>query len=137
MLGSKNDYNALKGHPFFKGVSFDTIFDEESPILSLMTPRKQVFRTDDPTADMFLLQPKKSENLPSKQDSSTSILDFLSREALAKEHKILLAGEVDKKSPYMLYQLRQLVLTDEPRLKYIDPLTNEYKVLQFCKIQIN
>mgnify|MGYP000844791035 CR=1 FL=1 len=75
------------------------------------------------------------------QNSGSQVLDLVleisprdnpeGAKEIPKEPKVILSGKVDKRSPYWYYQKRNLVLTDEPKLKYYDAKTNKYKVILF------
>lgn len=68
-----------------------------------------------------------------EEKKNLGFTDFLARSSVfinpdKKQPNVLLAGRVEKKSRYIFYQLRQLVITDEPCIKYIDPATNQIRV---------
>ena len=84
--------------------------------------------------ELCFSRPRQPSSLILDEEVKLSLQDFLSTPLTSsttnnKAYKILLTGRVDKKSSYLFYQPRQLVLTNEPKLKYIDPNTNQLKVL--------
>lgn len=126
LKGSPNDYAALKAHPYFEGIIFDTIFEQESVMLKWLASIKRASVEEIP-GEAIQDQFEKMKRVD--QDGKTTIEDFVSEATSTdKDYKVLLTGQVDKKSPYLFYQLRQLVLTDEPKLKYYDPEKNQLKV---------
>lgn len=68
------------------------------------------------------------KTLMTEADNTTMLSQIAPPTDRTKEIKEILSGHVSKKSTYLFYQLRKLVLTDEPRLKYHDPNKNTPKV---------
>ena len=98
--GGSNDYTALKAHPYFQGIDIDNIFN--MPVPEFERPAQ-----------------------PSRKGSDDDLeIDLMNRK---HEPKIIKTGLVKKKSPYIFYNTRQLVISSEPRISYYDPNKNEYK----------
>jgi len=119
--GSANDYAALKKHPYFDGINFDTIFQKESAVAGLLASLKAAALLEAQAEQLDKVKPVEQRKSTELSTNSFANLDG------KKDYKVLLTGQVDKKSPYLFYQLRQLVLTDEPKLKYYDPEKNQLK----------
>ena len=105
--GSEYDINHLKLHPFFKGIDWDNL-------PHIKPPNSDNFD--------FLLKDQKNK--------SNSII--LPKEIIKKENEdtkdtIIKEGELDKKSPWLHYYKRKVILYSTPKFVWIDPSNNKIK----------
>jgi 3-phosphoinositide dependent protein kinase-1 len=98
--GDQNDFIALKGHPFFKGINWEYL--NQTP----------------PHSDKFVILPKDIKCRPNHRP-------FTERHNTVQEVK---SDIIEKKSPWFHYNTRKVVLDTSPRLEYIDPSKNIVKV---------
>jgi serine/threonine protein kinase len=124
--GSEYDIAHLKNHPFFKGINWDNLHN--------LTP---------PNSDTFdhLMNKKKDNdknNIISKDNKNTNELgnnktkkaDEKSNDNKEKEKEkevVLRQGYLDKKSPWLHYNKRKVILYSTPKLVYIDPSNKKIK----------
>ena len=109
ILGSDNDIESLKNHPFFKGIKFENLNQMEIPNKSKLK-LKVYFK----------------ENQVKLKKISDHILEI---ENQKEEKKIVKEGIVKKKSPWFHYNLRKLVLYNTAILEYLEHIKNTVKVI--------
>lgn len=114
--GSEYDISHLKSHPYFKGIDWNNLHN--------ITP---------PNSDKFdFLMNKKSnvernESIKSNNMSDLGVTRLKTYEENSNESVVLRKGYLDKKSPWLHYNKRKVVLDSTPKLIYIDPSTNKIK----------
>lgn len=128
--GSGNDYPVLKAHPFFAGIDWDSLSSLTPPYQP--TPSKLPVSEDmkdgastewlldsDPTpiTPYYRLSDVKGNEVDSSQQWNRFLRDGESHIFSSIIHKTV--GLFSKK--------RQLILTDTPRLIYVDPISMEQK----------
>jgi len=96
--GSEYDINSLKKHPFFNNINFDNIINENPPF-------ENEFNFS------YLNNNDNNENNKEKENNV----------------EILKEGILEKKSPWLHYNKRKVILYSTPKINYIDPKTNEVK----------
>ncbi|CAD8113908.1 unnamed protein product [Paramecium primaurelia] len=98
---SKNTYRELKSHPFFKEINWDQLWSRKGP--------------DD--VQIHLKKQSQKQELQLKKQSS------------ALKPEVILTGLVNKKTGWMIYKLRNMILYDYeiPKLEYFDPNTGMKK----------
>lgn len=106
--GEENNYKALKLHPFFTGIDFDSIY-------KMTPPYKKEFKTYKNSAC-----------------NKNKFVNEANKNFKAKNHKntieIIKQDILEKKSPWFHYNTRKVVLYNAPRIEYIDPSKNIVKV---------
>ena len=138
-------YAALKAHPFFEGLDWDTLTQQQPPKLEAYLPAmsaedKNIHETD--AADEVLAGIEAAALLreagvepttvPRKGDTEREKLLREQRETspwqkfMGKEELIVKEGLVDKRRG-LFAKRRMLLLTDKPRLVYIDAETMTVK----------
>ena len=103
--GSDYDISHLKSHPFFKGISWNNLY-------KLNVPNSDNFD--------FLLKNQKNQV---KEENSNKNIENKNEE----KEVVLKEGELDKKSPYLHYNKRKVILYSTPKMVYIDPSNNKVK----------
>lgn len=147
--GSDNDYKKLKAHAFFKEYSFDTIRETKAPAMPPIKPLPEPMfdRIEQIDLDpMFSLMGTPTASSSSAGSSPApspmhaprlppaTVHDNSYHEAtkgswqmfLRKDEKVVMSGLVYKKRR-LVKQRRMLLLTNSPRLLYIDPETDTLK----------
>jgi 3-phosphoinositide dependent protein kinase-1 len=90
--GSEYDINSLKKHPFFNNINFDNIINENPPF-------ENEFNFS------YLNNNDNNENNKEKENNV----------------EILKEGILEKKSPWLHYNKRKVILYSTPKINYIDP----------------
>ena len=103
--GTEYDISHLKSHPFFKGISWINLY-------KLNVPNSDNFD--------FLLKNQKNQV---KEENSNKNIENKNEE----KEVVLKEGELDKKSPYLHYNKRKVILYSTPKMVYIDPSNNKVK----------
>lgn len=141
LIGSSNDFTALKSHTFFEGICFETLSSQEAPKMSATkTFKKQISKEISNQNSLITNSSIYDEggldlikNLPKiKTDQE---LETMGVGASLSEGKILLTGLVLKKCGWVFYKPRQLILKDSHKLFYYDPQTNKLKVIIIITIE--
>ena len=109
-LGTEYDIAHLKSHPFFKGIDWKNLHN--------MTP---------PNSENFdFLLNKKNKEKKVEENKKT---EKNKEPEIKSENKeiILKSGELEKKSPWLHYNTRKIILYSTPKIAYIDPSNNKVK----------
>jgi 3-phosphoinositide dependent protein kinase-1 len=99
-----NNMQALKMHPFFSGLDFNSLNIKEPPHKSEF--KSKVIKTS---------------------NTSMSQADELSRHK--NTIQVIKQDIIDKKSPWLHYNTRKVVLDNTPKIEYIEPSKNIVKVI--------
>ena len=108
--GTEYDIAHLKSHPFFKGIDWQNLHN--------MTP---------PNCENFdFLLNKKNKEKKVEENKKT---EKNKEPEIKSENKeiILKSGELEKKSPWLHYNTRKIILYSTPKIAYIDPSNNKVK----------
>jgi len=109
--GSDNDISHLKSHPFFKGISWNNLY-------KLNVPNSENFD--------YLLKNQNNQTNDNKKTKEENTNKNIENKNEEKEF-VLKEGELDKKSPYLHYNKRKVILYSTPKIVYIDPSNNKVK----------
>ena len=114
--GTKFDIENLKAHPYFKGIDWENLHN-------IPPPNNEKFD--------YLLSKKNPEKLIQKENPNLTkkiIQNDESNKHVNSEQEIVLRkGYLDKKSPWLHYNKRKIILYSTPKLSYIDPTNNKVK----------
>ena len=120
--GSEHDITHLKQHPYFKGIDWDNLHN-------LVPPNSDTF-----DYLMNKKNDKKNNNATPTKPKDTNELgnDNTKKKEEKKEEKseqevILRQGYLEKKSPWLHYNKRKVILYSTPKLIYFDPSNNKKK----------
>ena len=102
--GTEYDIAHLKAHPFFKGIDWNNLY-------KLIPPNSESFD--------FLLNQKNKINKEEKKEEN--------KKKEKEKEVILKEGELEKKSPWLHYNTRKIILYSTPKIAYIDPSNNKVK----------
>jgi 3-phosphoinositide dependent protein kinase-1 len=105
-LSKENSLEKLKNHKFFKNFGTKNYFE----IIEIYLKKSESQRVSIITSIENIKQVSKSEII---------LKD--------KKEKIVKIGELKKKSPWLFYDKRKIILYDTPRLDYFDPNSNILK----------
>jgi len=136
-IGSGNDMNTLKAHPFFKNINFAELKNQEPPIdwsNFKSSPKKQ--NTSEDTRSQ-----SQSSSFEGSMPPDVKIAEYMEDKGIYRKYStkiqdldkkdeqivIVKEGLIYKKKPFLFYDKRHLKLTNQPRLMYFDPKTNQYK----------
>ena len=126
--GSEHDITHLKQHPYFKGIDWDNLHN-------LVPPNSDTFdylmnkKNDKKTNNATPTKPKDTKELG---NDSTKKKDEKKEEKIEQE-VILRQGYLEKKSPWLHYNKRKVILYSTPKLIYFDPSNNKKKRRSFIE----
>jgi serine/threonine protein kinase len=106
--GEENNFKALKLHPFFTGIDFDS--------LRMMSP---------PYKKEFKIMSSGSVNNKFNGRSDKNFLSGPHKNTI----EVIKEEIIEKKSPWFHYNTRKVVLYNVPKIEYIDPSKNIVKVM--------
>ena len=108
--GTEYDISNLKAHPFFKGIQWDNL-------QNLDPPNSENF-------DFLLNKKNQKTNIKKTEENNNNQNSNCKKEI---KEIILKEGELDKKSPWLHYNKRKVILYSTPKIVYIDPSNNKVK----------
>ena len=120
--GSEYDIAHLKSHPFFKGINWDNLHN-------LVPPNSDTFdhlMNKKKDNDKNNINSKDNKNTNELGNNKTKKADEKSNDNKEKE-VVLRQGYLDKKSPWLHYNKRKVILYSTPKLVYIDPSNKKIK----------
>ena len=122
--GTEYDISHLKNHPFFKGIDWNNLHNITPPnsenFDSLMNKKNNYNNIVNQQNYCDLEFKQKKEEKMNNINSNNN--NFGEEQAL-----ILRKGYLDKKSPWLHYNKRKVILYSTPKLVYIDPTNNIIK----------
>ena len=124
--GSEYDIAHLKSHPFFKGINWDNLHN-------LVPPNSDTFdhlMNKKKDNDKNNINSKDNKNTNELGNNKTKKADEKSNDNKEKEKEkevVLRQGYLDKKSPWLHYNKRKVILYSTPKLVYIDPSNKKIK----------
>ena len=129
---SEFSYDALKSHPFFKGIDFNNLKDQEAPDIELPKDRAEKMKELGKGFDKIAID--SIENQTNEESRMSDIDDNeINPSSNFSQGKVLLTGLVQKRCGWVFYKPRQLILKDTLKIFYFDAQTNELKVKFFYK----
>ena len=116
--GSEYDINHLKSHPFFKGIDWDNLPNIKPPNCEnfdfLLKDQKN--KSNSIILSKETIKKVNEINKDNKDNNNNNIKDTIIKE-----------GELDKKSPWLHYYKRKVILYSTPKFVWIDPSNNKIK----------
>ena len=121
--GTEYDIKHLKQHPYFKGIIWDNLHN-------IIPPNSAHFD--------FLMSRKNDSNASIKNCSlkqqntsdlgvKTAKSEEINKGGSEEQAVVLRKGYLEKKSPWLHYNKRKIILYSTPKLVYIDPTNNKIK----------
>ena len=127
-IGSKNDYEALKGHSLFRGVQFSNLHEQIPPVIEIASPHKRKsYDYESTSVGTSASNNRKhfnSDDLSRSNSRGEKTVDYTSDKGI----RVIISGLVLKKCGWWFYRPRQLILNSKPKLVYYDPDSNQLKV---------
>lgn len=136
---SDNGYAALKAHPFFEGTNWETLSSMEAPFKPDSSKFPSADGMRDGALDDWLFEgdatpiadEKTIVNAPAMTRKISQVIDTQSSarkwEVFLNENEKQIFTSTIYKRKGLFSKKRQLILTDQPRLIYVDPDTMELK----------
>ena len=125
--GSEYDIKHLKEHPYFKGINWDNLHNMVPPNsdkFDYLMSKKSSSGNASGGANTSLKQTNTSDLGIAKNKSSDEINNNGGNDDQAQ---VLRKGYLEKKSPWLHYNKRKVILYSTPKLVYIDPSNNKIK----------
>mmetsp|Transcript_66537 Transcript_66537/g.100267 ORF Transcript_66537/g.100267 Transcript_66537/m.100267 type:complete len:307 (-) Transcript_66537:11-931(-) len=120
-IGYRNGYDELKAHPFFEGIDWDDIHNQTPPTIGppdVLPVFKEVEKkgSESPQVDRAADEKKSAERKEKLETQKKSIwARFLNDDELIVENSAVVKQRGLSKTK------RQLIMTDKPRIFYVDP----------------
>ena len=127
-LGSEYDILHLKNHPYFNGINWDNLHNLTPPFIENFSfeykasnknnAKNETIQNNNSIKSDYgvrMSMPLVNSNYYIKSDNSKGQVTILRK------------GYLSKKSPWLHYNKRKIVLDSTPKLIYIDPETNKIK----------
>ena len=127
MIGSPNDFEALKAHPLFAGIDFANLHQMKPPIYDISSPYKKKRNASGDEDDLIMKQ-MYNYNLMDRVEKAEKKAEATKQQQQQPSIQIILSGLVLMKDGWFFYKARKLVFTNEPKLCYFDPETGLKKV---------
>ena len=125
--GSEYDIKHLKNHPFFKGIDWENLHNMVPPNsdkFDYLMSKKSNTGNLSSSVNSSLKQTNSSDLGIAKNKSSDEINNNNGNDDQAV---VLRKGYLEKKSPWLHYNKRKIILYSTPKLVYIDPSNNKIK----------
>lgn len=113
-IGLNNDFKALKAHPFFEGIDFENLNEQEAPFFPVISPFKKGKSVEFDNLNIYKQESNEREISPIRNNKN-------------KDGNILYRWLVMKKCGWIFYNPRKIVVKDCKKLEYYDPETNLLK----------
>lgn len=123
-IGSGHSYADLMMHPFFTGISWETISKEPVPYdreaLQKFLKKKKKKEIFDSFENKDAKEAQDDDTTPSSRQSEVTynIRDTMDFNNVMGKGKEIKRGYLMKRNPYYIHQKRLFILTDEPKLMY-------------------
>ena len=149
---NSKDYSEIKNHPFFKGIDFEELEFEDPPFLPVkekleklgyklpriggenIEEKKNKINNDNKNKDMDIDENENNQGLGvnsieqlKKNLKGETVEHKLEKNESKDEDIILLQDQLEKKSPWMHYNTRNVIFFSKGHINYYDPKTNELK----------
>ena len=122
--GTEYDIAHLKQHPYFKGIDWDNLHNITPPNSEQFDFFMNKKNNSNPNINSNSL---KLQNTSDLGLSRTSKSEEIGNGGSEEQAVVLRKGYLEKKSPWLHYNKRKIVLYSTPKLVYIDPSNNKIK----------
>ena len=122
--GTEYDIAHLKQHPYFKGIDWDNLHNTTPPNSEQFDYFMIKKNNSNPNINNNSL---KLQNTSDLGLSKTSKSEEIGNGGSEEQAVVLRKGYLEKKSPWLHYNKRKIVLYSTPKLVYIDPSNNKIK----------
>ena len=145
------DYNEIKSHPFFKGVNFNNLENDQGPVLNMkeilekfgyqiekilteeerqMSLIKELYDEEEKEEENNI-KSKSAKDIGNnihelKKDLKGKPVEY-KNEIIEEEDKIILKEKLQKKSPWLHYNTRLVIFYSKGHIDYFEPDTKKLK----------
>jgi serine/threonine protein kinase len=134
-IGSGHSYADLMMHPFFTGISWETIPKDPVPcardyLRGFIKKKKKKELFDDPVEETKDVPDDDTTPSTRQSEITYNIRDTMDFNNVMGNGKEIKRGFLMKRNPYYIHQKRLFILTDEPKLMYfLDENTYKGEIL--------
>ena len=131
------DYNEIKNHPFFKGINFDNLENEQGPVLNNIEILEQfgyqiekIIKEEEIEINLMkeLYGEEGEEKEKEKEKENINNIKIINEEKEKEdEDKVILEEKLQKKSPWLHYNTRIVKFFSKGHIDYFEPSTKKLK----------
>ena len=132
------DYNEIKNHPFFKGINFDNLENEQGPVLNNIEILEQfgyqiekIIKEEEIEINLMKeLYGEEGEEKKKEKENKENInnIKIINEEKEKEdEDKVILEEKLQKKSPWLHYNTRIVKFFSKGHIDYFEPSTKKLK----------
>ena len=132
------DYNEIKNHPFFKGINFDNLENEQGPVLNNIEILEQfgyqiekIIKDEEIEINLMkeLYGEEGEEKVKEKEnkENNNNIKIINEEKEKEDEDKVILEEKLQKKSPWLHYNTRIVKFFSKGHIDYFEPSTKKLK----------
>ena len=132
------DYNEIKNHPFFKGINFDNLENEQDPVLNNIEILEQfgyqiekIIKEEEIEINLMKeLYGEEGEEKEKEKENKENInnIKIINEEKEKEdEDKVILEEKLQKKSPWLHYNTRIVKFFSKGHIDYFEPSTKKLK----------
>ena len=133
------DYNEIKNHPFFKGINFDNLENEQGPVLNNIEILEQfgyqiekIIKEEEIEInlmkELYGEEGEEKEKEKEKEKENINNIKIINEEKEKEdEDKVILEEKLQKKSPWLHYNTRIVKFFSKGHIDYFEPSTKKLK----------
>ena len=134
------DYNEIKNHPFFKGINFDNLENEQGPVLNNIEILEQfgyqiekIIKEEEIEINLMKElygeegEEKEKEKEKENKENINNIKIINEEKEKEDEDKVILEEKLQKKSPWLHYNTRIVKFFSKGHIDYFEPSTKKLK----------
>ena len=132
------DYNEIKNHPFFKGINFDNLENEQGPVLNNIEILEQfgyqiekIIKEEEIEInlmkELYGEEGEEKEKEKENKENINNIKIINIEKEKEDEDKVILEEKLQKKSPWLHYNTRIVKFFSKGHIDYFEPSTKKLK----------